>query len=244
MNDPIPEPLSGKHVLDWAVPVTRALNALGDKAGAKARNERDRRPSRQPLPFEVRWSSSANNGAGAWVIWLPDATSLVHIGNAYISPISNIVAEAALPAGWFRMSTVTATSTAVWLNITTVTQTGQIWLDISNSAGQSATGFVCVPLLIATMTTDAQTSSRNVKQFIDSTITFGGSSGGGGGGLTGTVEFVADVDWYVNGSVHQLRKRLRVLDLATGNATDKANTTYANGWEVATDTTPIAAIIN
>ena len=43
MNDPIPEPLSGKHVLDWAVPVTRALNALGDKVGAKARNERDRR---------------------------------------------------------------------------------------------------------------------------------------------------------------------------------------------------------
>lgn len=132
-----------------------------------------------PPPFTVRWSASANSGAGAWVIWLPDATSLVHIGNAYISPISNIVAEAALPAGWFRMSTVTATSTAVWLNITTVTQTGQIWLDISNSAGQSATGFVCVPLLIATMTTDAQTSSRNVKQFIDSAITFGGGGGGG-----------------------------------------------------------------
>jgi len=44
LNDPIPEPLSGKHVLDWAVPVTRALNALGDKVGASARNERDRRP--------------------------------------------------------------------------------------------------------------------------------------------------------------------------------------------------------
>ena len=45
MNDPIPEPLSGKHVLDWAVPVTRALNAIGDKIGAPARNERDRRPA-------------------------------------------------------------------------------------------------------------------------------------------------------------------------------------------------------
>ena len=61
---------------------------------------------------------------------------------------------------------------------------------------------------------------------------------------SGTVEFVADVDWYVNGSVHQLRKRLRVLDLATGNVTDKAGTTYANGWEVATNTTPITSIIN
>ena len=43
MIDPIPDPVSGKHVLDWAVPVTRALNALGDKIGATARNERDRR---------------------------------------------------------------------------------------------------------------------------------------------------------------------------------------------------------
>jgi hypothetical protein len=60
---------------------------------------------------------------------------------------------------------------------------------------------------------------------------------------SGTIEFVADVDWYVNGSVHQLRKRLRVLDLATGNVTDKAGTTYANGWEVITDTTPISSII-
>lgn len=48
MNDPIPEPLSGKHVLDWAVPVTRALNAIGDKIGAPARNERDRRGSAAP----------------------------------------------------------------------------------------------------------------------------------------------------------------------------------------------------
>ena len=48
MNNPIPEPLSGKHVLDWAVPVTRALNALGDKVGATARNERDRRGASSP----------------------------------------------------------------------------------------------------------------------------------------------------------------------------------------------------
>ena len=68
--------------------------------------------------------------------------------------------------------------------------------------------------------------------------------GGGGGGLTGTVEFVADVDWYVNGSVHQLRKRLRILDLSTGQVTDKANTTYANGWEVMANSTPITSIVN
>lgn len=42
---PIPDPISGKSILPWAVPVTRALNAIGDKVGATARNERDRRAS-------------------------------------------------------------------------------------------------------------------------------------------------------------------------------------------------------
>ena len=50
MFDPIPDPISGKSILPWAVPVTRALNALGDKVGATARNERDRRAS-TPLPW-------------------------------------------------------------------------------------------------------------------------------------------------------------------------------------------------
>lgn len=48
MNNPIPEPLRGADVISWAQPVTRALNALGDKVGASARNERDRRGSASP----------------------------------------------------------------------------------------------------------------------------------------------------------------------------------------------------
>ena len=48
MFDPIPDPISGKSILPWAVPVTRALNALGDKVGATARNERARRGSASP----------------------------------------------------------------------------------------------------------------------------------------------------------------------------------------------------
>ena len=146
-----------------------------------------------PPPFTVRWSASANSGAGAWVIWLPDASSLVHVGNAYVSPIANIVAETALPSGWYRMSTVTATSTAVWLNITTYTATGQVFLDISNSAGQSATGLVGVPIQIATMAVDAQTGAKRVKQFVDSAITFGGGGGGGAVALDDV-----SLDWNTN----------------------------------------------
>ena len=43
MFDPIPNPISGNSVLEWAAPVTRALNALEDKIGATANNQRDRR---------------------------------------------------------------------------------------------------------------------------------------------------------------------------------------------------------
>ena len=180
MNDPIPEPLSGKHVLDWAVPVTRALNALGDKVGAKARNERDRRPTRQPLPFEVRWSAKANSGAGAWVIWLPNPARLVCIGDTYMAAPSNIVAETALPTGWWRMTTVGTSATAVYLNVTTYTATGRVFLDISATAGQASTGFTVTPILVATMTTNAQTGAKAVKQFVDSAIVIGGTGGGGG----------------------------------------------------------------
>ena len=48
MFDPIPDPIADKPIIAWAAPVTRALNAIGDKVGATARNERDRRGSASP----------------------------------------------------------------------------------------------------------------------------------------------------------------------------------------------------
>ena len=62
-------------------------------------------------------------------------------------------------------------------------------------------------------------------------------------GADGTLEFVARNDWYVNGSVHQLRQRLRILDFKTGEITDKQGTTYSDGWEVVANTVPISSII-
>lgn len=95
---------------------------------------------------------------------------------------------------------------------------------------------------VRTLTVGSGSSAQTVKVLATSDISVSGS--GDGSGITDTVEFVADNDWYVNGSTHQLRKRLRILDLSTGNVTDKPNTTYANGWEVLCDTTPISSIIN
>ena len=70
MNDPIPEPLRGADVISWAQPVTRALNALSDKVGATARNERDRRGDASKLPWTFSCTISEENGEevriGGW----------------------------------------------------------------------------------------------------------------------------------------------------------------------------------
>lgn len=205
--------------------IRRAIAPSAGNTGAVGANGRPIDPDMFPAPFTVRWSASANSGAGAWVIWLPDPASLVHVGNAYISQILNIVAEAALPAGWYRATTVTPTSTAVWLNITTYTATGQVFLDVSGSAGQSATGFICVPILIATMAADAQTGAKRVKQFVDSTITFGGSSGGGGVTLDGI-----STNWNTG-------KKVQIKDWESG--TPASATTIAQDINAGTNATTL-----
>ena len=173
--------------------IRRAIAPSAGNTGAVGAIGRPIDPDTFPAPFTVRWSASANQAAGAWVIWLPDTAKLVCIGNSYQSAPSNIAAETALPSGWYRMTTVGATATAVYLNITTYTLTGQIFLDIGATPGQAQTGYSVVSLLIATMSTNAQTGAKAVKQFIDSAITFGG--GGGGGGVT--LDDVS-LDWTTN----------------------------------------------
>ena len=130
MNDPIPEPLSGKHVLDWAVPVTRALNAIGDKIGAPARNERDRRPSRQPLPFEVRWDGSLNNSSGGWKIYLPTEHLLtyggVDVATSDISGATVIQDDDNNDTPWFSLDDVDTSADHVWLVVTVTESNGSV----------------------------------------------------------------------------------------------------------------------
>jgi hypothetical protein len=67
LNDPIPEPLRGADVISWAQPVTRALNALSDKVGATARNERDRRaPTVLPWSFSCVIDPETDERTGGW----------------------------------------------------------------------------------------------------------------------------------------------------------------------------------
>lgn len=194
MNDPIPEPLSGKHVLDWAVPVTRALNAIGDKVGAKARNERDRRPSRQPLPFEVRWAADENNGDGAWVIWLPAKARMVilgKVGNAEIS--SGIVAATTLSTGWFRLTNVSSTDSQVWLNVWDATAAGgNRGASINSGVVGGLANVIRWSQLVATVSYDSSTGAASVKQVLDSVVTFTYDNAGGVTPDNISTEFIQD----------------------------------------------------
>lgn len=73
MHNPIPDPIADRSIIAWAVPVTRALNALTDKVGASARNERDR-----------RGSTTADLGCYRIVTVDRDGTSVHGFGNPYI----------------------------------------------------------------------------------------------------------------------------------------------------------------
>lgn len=134
-----------------------------------------------PPPFTVRWSASENNGNGKWSIWLPDRAKLVMYSGAFVSTISGVTAATALPTGWYTIDDAQANSTTAYLVITVTDSTGVATAEISTSVGQSVTGTTVYNILVASMSTDANTGAKMVKPFVDSVVTLGV---GGGGDVT------------------------------------------------------------
>lgn len=157
MIDPIPDPVSGKHVLDWAVPVTRALNGLRDKVGAHARNERNRRPAQQPQPFEVRWDNSLNSGSGGYKIYLPSGHLLSYededIATSDISGATVIQSDNA-DTPWYSLDDIDTSADHVWLVVTVSDPESEgnsptVEAEFSSSEGQPQTGENVIDVCIA-----------------------------------------------------------------------------------------------
>lgn len=197
-------------------------------------------PDGFPPPFTVRWSAAENSDSGAWLIWLP-GTSLLMWDDSALDIITPLTAATNYPSGWYKIADTILPATGGTLHLHVTPPNGTTPASAAWSGASGSAGVIDIPICNATR--DATTGKVLVKPYVDSALVLA-SGYGSGGGLSGTVEFVADADWYVNGSVHVLRKRLRILNLATGQVTDKPNTTYANGWEVMAQTTPISGIIN
>lgn len=115
MQGMIPEPFAGQSILDWARPVTRRLNAMGGKAGATARNDRDRRgSSATPLPYAVRFNQALNNNQGGWMIYLPSGDLLCFRGE-YLTLDGVVARENA--DGWFTFVNIDLNASAIYLNV-------------------------------------------------------------------------------------------------------------------------------
>jgi hypothetical protein len=136
-------------------------------------------PDDYPPPFTVRWSQSESSGEGAWVIWLPDTSQLVMHDKAYLTP-SGISAASVLPSGWYTISGIESDSEEVWLvaHIPDPDATGSPSAEFSDSEGQATTGESVINLLVAQLESDDNTGAKRVKQFVDSTVVFGGGTGG------------------------------------------------------------------
>lgn len=133
-------------------------------------------PDEYALPFAVRWSAKENN----WVIWLPSLASLVCVDGSAVT-ITGATAAQNLAAGWYTVSGVSASSTAIYLNIT-IPDAGQTGVtttaELSASPASSSTGDKVYSLTVATLATDANTGAKSVKQCLTSVVTIGGGSDG------------------------------------------------------------------
>lgn len=141
-------------------------------------------PDDFPAPFTVRWSQSEASGSGSWVIWLPDAASLVMYDSSYLTP-TGVAASQILPGGWYTMDDVSASDDEVWLVVHIPDDTSQSGsgtpaspsAEISNAEGQATTGEKVANILIAEMEVDQTTSAKRVKQFVDSSVIIGAGGG-------------------------------------------------------------------
>ncbi len=228
MNNPIPEPLRGADVISWAQPVTRALNALGDKVGAKARNERDRRASAKPLPFEVRWDATLNNGAGAWKIYLP-TEHLLSYGGTYINT-SDISGATPIPdangddTAWSVLDDIDTSADHVWLVVTVAESSGSIVsvdAEFAAEEGQAATGENVANICIAEVSYEEPENEGGpavvtIKQSVVGALHLGGggSAGSSATGANGTIYSFEGLYW--DPSSYKVRAKYRPCTVTNG----------------------------
>ena len=223
MLDPIPDPLSGKRILDWAMPVTRSLNGLHDKVGASARNERDRRAANKPLPYEVRFDATLDSGDGGWKIYLPTEHLLFWEGG-YIAlgGVTAIEDTNGDETGWFEFDDIDLEASHIWLVISESGSGSTVTAEFSDSSDAEAKASICIAEVSYTAATQSTPMSVEVNQSVVGAITLGG----GGGGIISASGTVVISEDYVTSSgdsdfaTHPYAMRIRRGTLTYNAATN------------------------
>ena len=127
--------------------------------GAPQRKETDR-----PLPFEVRYDATLDDGAGGWKIFLP-TEHLVQYDGAYLDPIGGVTAilDANGDAtGWYSFDALTLQDSHVWL---AVTQSGPTFSASFESAQVTAAKEnICIAELEYTAATASAPATISINQ--------------------------------------------------------------------------------
>lgn len=122
-------------------------------------------------PFTVQWAQSADDGAGAWIVWLP-ASDLVVTPEGALNPASALSAVGGeYPTGWYALDSEALSPSAG----------GTLYLVLDFGDSPSATfaaeaddgdDTFSIPVCVASV--DAETGERRVKQLVVGSIALGG----------------------------------------------------------------------
>ena len=171
-------------------------------------------------PFTVQWAQSANDGDGAWIIWLPDSR-LVTVGNNALDPADGLDdAGGDYPEGWYILDD----------DVLDPDNGGALYLNIANVATFSGDAVTsnAVSVHICDATVDEDSGERRVKQYVTSAIVI----------VNGGVVMPFDLAGVVETNQQGTQKRLVVKWQSTGasvrwnhwSLTAPTATADAQGW--------------
>lgn len=122
-------------------------------------------------PYAVRWAQSANDGEGAWIIWLPSEELLVVDGQPVNVRDGLDEVGGDYPEGWYLLDGL-AVDEDVMLYMTINMAALDRYVTWGDEAG--GLGDDGIDILIAEMSVDVGAGTRSVKQCVQSVVTIGG----------------------------------------------------------------------
>lgn len=177
--DYIPDPLPGKPILSWALPVTRALNALPDKVGAVARNERNRQARQRPCPYALRFHAGGTDADSCWLIYLP-APDILSCNGSVIDPTAGLNS---IDEAWYKLDGIALAGGVVRLNITTTDSGSGESSDITAHFSLDASGTIAIAIGKVSYSEGTATVEQYVTSALHLTAAGGGGSGEDGVGI-------------------------------------------------------------
>jgi hypothetical protein len=183
-------PIAGNGIRTTVTAGGTIISAIPAPASKKQKDK--------PLPFEVRYDGTLDNGAGGWKIYLP-TEHLVQFDGAYLDPLNDVtpILDAnGDETGWYSFDEITLQDDHVWLVVSESSgsgSSGSYTASFANAEDQQAVANICIAEVSYEAATQSTPETITIKQSVVGAIVM--SSGGGGGGVVPddiSTEFIPD----------------------------------------------------